>query len=288
MFERRKIKKSLEPREEFIERARAAFLAVYDRAYPEAAAAQATSMIPPRGRFGVWAKAFVAVGALIAVFAGASVYADTANVGVGSPLYPLKRLGENVQLAIAPPTEKAQLQATFADRRVAEIGDLAAHASSSPATAATIANLNKDFNIDVDNSLATAAQAKVQDGNLDRLCNTVFSAIATSSVALHDRAGISSGALLRFTQACAVTATSSVSSTVTVVVPLGDNEDRMSSRGFLNPSSTVLAATSTVDEHEEFHVRGGGVLNVVMPGDNNSWDQGSGGRHRGLRNFLGD
>ncbi len=175
MFENYKIKKWLRPRKEFVAKNKAAFLAVFDAAHPEATGKRTHG-------FTALAKVFVAFGALVAIFAGMSVYADTANVAADSPLYPLKRLSENVQLAIAPSGEKAQLQAIFAARRADEITALKVTNPSST----VIAGLTNDLNADVDASLSDAQSANVQDGSLHKLCDKVFSALATSSLQASD------------------------------------------------------------------------------------------------------
>ncbi len=92
------------------------------------------------------------VGALAAlcVAAGVSAYADTTNVPVTNPLYPLKRLGESVQLVLAPTPEKAQLQAAFAVRRAKEIDALQV---TNP-TSTLIPRLTTDLDEDISGSLA--------------------------------------------------------------------------------------------------------------------------------------
>lgn len=174
MFERYKIKKLIQPRKEFTKETKTTFLAVFDATHPDARSAHAHGITR-------LARSFIAVGALVAVFAGMSVYADTANVGVESPLYPLKRLGESVQLAVAPPAEKAQLQATFATRRADEISDL----ETKNPTSTSIAGLSNDLNTSLSASLNDEQNAKLGDGQLTDFCNKVLAAIATSSVELH-------------------------------------------------------------------------------------------------------
>jgi hypothetical protein len=175
MFERYKIKKLLKPRKEFTEKTKTAFLAVFDVAHPvgtAAASARAT-----QNRFGIFAKTAIAFAAILAIFASASVYADTANVAADSPLYPLKRLDESVQLAVAPVPEKAQLQATFAARRANEIADLEARTPSST----QIASLSSDLNAALDSSLNDAQSANLSDGQLKTFCDKVLTALATGT-----------------------------------------------------------------------------------------------------------
>ncbi|HVO28488.1 MAG TPA: DUF5667 domain-containing protein [Candidatus Paceibacterota bacterium] len=184
-------RKAIAPRKEFIKETRIAFLAVFGAAHPGA-----------RARFTAMARSFIAGGAIVALFAGMSVYADTTNVAADSPLYPLKRLGESVQLAVAPASQKAQLQATFAARRAAEISALAAKNPSST----QIAGLARDLNDDVSNSAAAATQANLTDGALDQFCGRLASAVASSSFILQGRPLLRIEALARFRDACPTSA----------------------------------------------------------------------------------
>ncbi len=161
----RRYRRLLDPSGEFRKSTKAAYLAVFERAYP----------VAPRG-ITAMAKALAGAGAIAAILVGVSVYADTANVGVSSPLYSLKRLGENVQLAIAPAQEKIQLQASFANRRAQEIVDLQ---KKNPANTA-IPGLARQLNNDVRDSIAGAAGANLGDGNLSRFCANIVSALADS------------------------------------------------------------------------------------------------------------
>ena len=190
----RRMRNLIAPREEFKAQTKTAFLAVFDAAHPEVRSAHSISSL---------AKTFIAGGALLSIFAGMSVYADTANVAADSTLYPLKRLSENVQLALTPAMEKPQLQATFAARRVTEINDLSARKP----TSTIIVSLNKDLNSDVDNSINAAVATKLSDGMLDHFCGTVFSVIATSSAETHGKFAVHSKALARFEGECAASGT---------------------------------------------------------------------------------
>lgn len=162
MFENYKIKKLLKPRKEFTAQTKTTFLAVFDAAHPGT----------PRNRFGFLAKGAIAFGALLAILASVSVYADTANVAADSPLYPLKRLDESVQLAVVPASEKVQLQATFAGRRASEIADLKSRAPSST----RIAALSNDLNTALNNSLDDAQSARLGDGQLTNFCKKILPA----------------------------------------------------------------------------------------------------------------
>jgi hypothetical protein len=251
MFENAKIKKILKPRKEFEERSKAAFLAVYDTAHP--AGQQA---LQPRGsrHSGVFAKSLVALGTLIALLAAASVYADTANVAADSPLYPFKRFSENVQLAVAPAPEKAELQATFAARRADEITDLETRKPSST----IIAGLASDLNTDIDASLDDAQKTNLQAGQLKTFCDKVLSAIATSSATIAGQGGHGTFSLRanivgRFINQCGADlggGTSATSSPAVARVPSSTRNVHLPLRklfpDFFGTASSTITATTTV------------------------------------------
>jgi len=170
----KKILKDLKPRKEFTEKAKAAFLTVFDAAHP----ASAFAVARPHG-FALWAKGLVAAVAFAAVFVGMSVYADTANVNADSPLYSLKRLSESVQLAVSPAPEKAQLEATFATRRAKEIGDLE---TRKPSSTVAITDLSDDLDAAVSSSLRDAKKADLGDGQLSKFCDKVSSLITNPGI----------------------------------------------------------------------------------------------------------
>jgi hypothetical protein len=218
MFERYKIKKLLKPRKEFTETTKTAFLAVFDVAHPDGVAGVAPAGTrAARNHFGIFAKSAIAFAAILAIFASASVYADTANVAADSPLYPLKRLGESVQLAVAPAPEKAQLQATFAIRRASEIAYLEARAPSST----RIAALSNDLNTALDSSLNDAQSANLSDGQLKTFCDKVLTALAagTHPVVVH-RFAVQCGASVGGVTVSTSVASSTTSNAPTSTIPL--------------------------------------------------------------------
>ncbi len=145
-------KKFFAPAKTFEEKSRMRFLAVFDAHYP----------IARPSRFILIAKAFAATLAVAAiVLGGVSAYADTMNVSVESPLYPLKRAAESIQLAFTPAAAKPELQATFAVRRVAEITDLEARHP----TSTLLPGLAADLAADVDNSIGDSAAGAVMHGD---------------------------------------------------------------------------------------------------------------------------
>src|SRR5581483_473931 len=113
-------KKSFLPRKAFLEYGKERFLSSFDAMLGRRAPGGSRRTIP--------AFVFKLIVAVIAVFGltfGASIYANAKNVPADSPLYPLKRLAETVQLAFAKTKAKPALQAKFAARRTVELDDLA-------------------------------------------------------------------------------------------------------------------------------------------------------------------
>lgn len=271
-------KKLIKPPREFTEAAKARFLSVFDTAFPAGAGRPR-----PRGVF-VITRMLVACGALVALLSGVSVYADAANVGAQSALYPFKRFSENVQLAFTPAKSKPEVQATFATRRATEIEDLSLKAPSST----LIAQLSGDLNADVDDSVVAAHATNLADGNLDNVCGKIFSAITSSSVAMSGELSISAKAFVRFERVCAkqeiaqnqnqdqeakkggaedekAAENKNVDrpkpSATTFASPVATTSPTSSpaAHGPISPEPFVPIATST-----EFQIRGGGSLNVIL------------------------
>lgn len=148
-------KKGLLPRAEFLAQGKERFLAAFDASPLASRNAVATGV---SARTSGWAMFFrVGAGTLaaVAVAFGVSAYAATAtNVPPTSPFYPLKRIAENVQLAVAPAQDKAQLQATFAVQRANEIDALQVQHP----TSTLIPQLTNDLDTEISSSLAEANQ----------------------------------------------------------------------------------------------------------------------------------
>lgn len=151
-------KKGLLPRKEFLTQGKQRFLAAFDAspmAVHGASAPRAGRPAPQRSGWAMFFRVGASALAAIAVAFGVSAYAATAaNVAPTNPLYPLKRLVENVQLAVAPPQAKAQLQATFAVRRANEIDALQVEHP----TSTLIPQLTTDLDTEISSSLAEANQ----------------------------------------------------------------------------------------------------------------------------------
>jgi len=139
------LKKFLTPPKGFEEKTKTRFLATFDaRFFGEHAR-------PSRFIFIV--KTFAAtVAAAAIVLGGVSAYADVQNVPADSSLYPWKRVGETVRLALTPPAAKPQLVATLATRRANEITDL----EGRHPTSSLLPALAGDLETDVEDSIAGA------------------------------------------------------------------------------------------------------------------------------------
>jgi hypothetical protein len=151
----RAVRRLFAPPQKFREMAKGRFLAVFDARYPAHTHGRAAY---PQFLFAVKALAGALAAAAI-VLGGVSVYADTKNVPADSPLYPLKRLSETVQLAVTAPSAKADLQATFAVKRAAEISDLSARHP----TSTLLAGLANDLDTDVSSSLGSVEQGEQEN-----------------------------------------------------------------------------------------------------------------------------
>jgi hypothetical protein len=223
-----RVKRMIKPQKSFQQKTKTAFLAVFDVVHPAPVHARAAHR-------NVFAKTLVACAALIAIFASMSVYADTANVTADNPLYPLKRFSENVQLAVSPAPEKADLQANFAERRVYEIADLATRKP----TSTLLDKLDTDLDVAVNASLSDAQQAELQDGNLNRLCDKVYNVLRAPSTGEHDdsRSGLRIGVLRRFVNQCGPS--------------IVDNESTSSTQASVptsTPATVTVITTTTVDK----------------------------------------
>ncbi len=182
----------LSPSRAFEAKAKARFLAAFD-------ARHGIPSAQPVVRLGFVFKATAGLAALLMVlFGSVSVYADTANVPADSVLYPWKRLTESVQLAVTPASQKAELQATLAARRVAEIDDL----ETRQPTSTVLVNLQSDANAAVNASIVSAARSNLTDGALTNLCGKLLSTVATSSAIFRGDLEDQNDLLERFTDRC--------------------------------------------------------------------------------------
>jgi hypothetical protein len=185
-------KQFFKPTKAFEEKNKARFLATFGVRYPATARS--------RWIFGV--KTLAATLAVLALaLGGISAYADTTNVPVESPLYPLKRVAESVQLAVTLPAAKPALEATFAARRATEITDLENNHPSSTLLPSLSADLGKDLD------------ASVSAGLTSDRCNTLRGVFdASSSLVRNTLLSEHVGVLIRFRKQCAPNENSSTTS----------------------------------------------------------------------------
>lgn len=85
-----------------------------------------TSTVSVRGTSAAWRYATVAIVAVLALTSGAGVFAEKLDVPPNSPLYPIKRIAEQVQLAVSSPGQQVVLHQEFAQKRAKEITTLVA------------------------------------------------------------------------------------------------------------------------------------------------------------------
>lgn len=134
------MKLNFSPSKEFLRNAKGRFLASFDARYP----------VPRPATLVLAMKALSAVlGVVVLTLGGASVYADTQNVPADSPLYPLKRLNESVQLALTKSQTKPNVAAALAVRRADEIDEL----TDRHPTSSLLPKLADDLNVAINTSI---------------------------------------------------------------------------------------------------------------------------------------
>lgn len=178
----------LSPDKVFVEKTKGRFLAAFDAHYGTRAAHGYSAM----------AKVFATALAAIAIVASATVYAETSNVAPDSSFYPLKRLGESVQLQFTPAAKKSQLQASFAVRRMDEISDLQLRKPSSTVLPA----LNNDLDAAVSASISDQVSIDLPRGKPSDFCANLFSAIGSNDSLVHDGLLRHPQIIQRFEQRC--------------------------------------------------------------------------------------
>lgn len=89
---------------------------------------------------------------MLMLHGGAVVLADSENVALTHPLYPYKRLGEDLRLSIAPVASRAALRSKFAERRLEEMQE----AKKKTMKRQKLEVLNNDFKREVNAALASA------------------------------------------------------------------------------------------------------------------------------------
>ncbi|MDE2019095.1 MAG: hypothetical protein KGJ13_01980 [Patescibacteria group bacterium] len=145
-------------------------------------------------------KVLIAVIAVFGLTSGMAIYANAQNVPVDSPLYPLKRVAESVQLAFAATQARPALQEKFAARRLGEIDDLSHRNPGSNA----LPKLKDDLHHEMENSMNGAEQSNLSAGEFFGFCDRLRSIMGTSSVAMQDELIAHPKLLQHFDKRCVV------------------------------------------------------------------------------------
>ncbi|MCL4392407.1 DUF5667 domain-containing protein [Patescibacteria group bacterium] len=140
-----------------------------DPAFLEAAKADFLSRIsgtkgiavPVRKRFGWMLKYSVTFAIIVGLGGGLVAYADAQNVPPTHPLYPLKRLGEDITLTFASSGSKPYLHREFAERRLEEIEEVSSAASSTKKNQ-IVKTLDDDFKTEVNEAFTSAKKKNVK------------------------------------------------------------------------------------------------------------------------------
>ncbi len=140
----------LRPSRAFVARARIRYLSAYQERYP-----QAHPQAVPVFRY--FSRGLVVGVAVAVLVGGASTYAEQKNVDPTSPLYPLKRSSEAIQLVLTTTAERPALHAKLAERRLGEAEAIRAADPSSLRTAA----LAVEFRDEMLQSLETMNQIEL-------------------------------------------------------------------------------------------------------------------------------
>ncbi len=208
-----RLKEYLSPAPEFAEKAKTTYLAVFD-AHHEIRSSR-TPFLIMRVSLGAALVLMLLVGA-------GSVYADNTNVPADSVLYPLKRIGESVQLVAATDGTAANLQAEFAARRRAEITDLQSREPSST----LIAPLTHDFMVMATESLQGAAASHLHGHTLLDFCGRFAGAIGITASDTAEKF-VASDTVREYAREClSIELSGDASTTVTSSLPMKSDDGK--------------------------------------------------------------
>lgn len=150
---KKRLRRLYRSRRAFRDRTRGLYLSAYRTRFPEVRLSSA------RAPVGGWRIALRGASVALAVavlVGGATTYADVRNVSTTSALYPLKREGERVRLALAPSSKQPALHASFAARRLVEVQEVKAVDPEDPRGT----ELTEEFRSELKLSLAALAAAE--------------------------------------------------------------------------------------------------------------------------------
>lgn len=233
---RRLLKRVFDPRRGFLERSRVAFLGEV-----------AKRRIAPFGPQVRWRMAGIKSIRAVAIFAavallgtsGLVAFADSQNVRATHPLYPFKRLGEQVRLHITPQPDKHLLHEEFAKRRAQEVREISAIAQTETDGARErhekqIKHIKSEFKKDIE-AIAAIPEAdnKLSPLRIEALCNT--KAEIENKIGDDDE----TTELKRFDERCAtiINTNNAVASSTVQTSPMGENvgfDEIRQERGYRN------------------------------------------------------
>ena len=166
------------PRREFLVRTRAEFLeALLQKGVATPVSFSSSNQTRLVVRYAALATAF-----MLLLNGGAIVLADSQNVAPSHPLYPYKRLGENVQLSLASNTNRPALRSKFAERRLEEMKEVKQEGPH----AEELETLNKEFTNEVNAALVSADTVTgISTSTHMSLCNSLGQLIKQHGTLMH-------------------------------------------------------------------------------------------------------
>ena len=159
----KEIRRVLKPSPDFVRKTKNVFLTKWHNRFGAAPR--------PAPRFSFAYKTIIAILVVLGLTGGASVYADTKNVGADNVLYPLKRHNESLRLVLANENDQPRLRLEFANRRLTETNNIKNLATSTvPQKSRLIQNLNKE----VEGYLEEFGEKDFpKNGRLPKFCNSL-------------------------------------------------------------------------------------------------------------------
>lgn len=169
---KRLLKKKFSPDREFLVKARADFLSRL--------AGSSRAAVRTRRGFSVVVRYSLTFAIIIGLNGGLVAFASGQNVPPTHPLYPFKRLGEDIAITFASPQSRPYLHKQFAERRLQEIKEVS---SIQSANKAEIVNaLDSDFRTEVDEAFSSAEKNDVKIDTIS-FCSTFGNMISERGTA---------------------------------------------------------------------------------------------------------
>ncbi len=142
---KRMLASKLKPDPKFLERARRDFLSRLS--------SRGIDIMVVGRRFNAFVKYSIVFGIILGLNGALVAFAQGQNIYPTQPLYPYKRLGENVALVLASSQSKPYLHKTFAERRLNEIKSVVSNKPSN--SQEILSELDKDFKYEVNEALSS-------------------------------------------------------------------------------------------------------------------------------------